>query len=130
MIANGKREGILLDLIDKNSQVTHTTFIANENVASGVKKWIAHSESFAKGRVIINQGAAEALLSDKAHSLLFIGIISIEGSFEKGDIVKITTQDGTELGVGKAQMDSEKATANIGKKGLRPFVHYDYLYLV
>lgn len=130
MIANGKREGILLDLIDKNSQITHTTFIANEREASGVKKWIAHSESFAKGRVIINQGAAEALLSDKAHSLLFIGITSIEGSFEKGDIVKITTQDGTELGVGKAQMDSEKATANIGKKGLRPFVHYNYLYLI
>ena len=129
MIANGKREGILLDLIDKNSQVTHTTFIANENVASGVKKWIAHSESFAKGKVIVNQGAGEALSTEKAHSLLFIGIVAIEGNFEKGDIVKIMTEDGTELGVGKAQMDSVKATANIGKKGLRPFIHYDYLYL-
>lgn len=129
MIANGKRDGILLDLIDKNSQITHTTFVANENVASGVKKWIAHSESFAKGKVIVNQGAAEALISDKAHSLLFIGITAIEGSFEKGDIVKVVTEDGTELGVGKAQMDSEKAIANIGKKGLRPFIHYDYLFM-
>lgn len=129
MIANGKREGILLDLIDKNSQITHTTFIANKKGASGVKKWIAHSESFAKGKVVINQGAAEALCTEKAHSLLFIGIVAIEGSFKKGDIVKIATEDGTELGVGKAQMDSEKAATNVGKKRVKPFIHYDYLFI-
>ena len=129
MIANGKRDDILLDLTADKSQVPHTTFIANSKEASGVKKWIAHSESFAKGRICINQGAADALLADKASSVLFIGITAIEGHFEKGEIVKIVAPDGREIGVGKAAYDSEKAQTLIGKKGLRPMVHYDYLYL-
>ena len=58
-----------------------------------------------------------------------IGITAIEGHFDKGEIVKIVAPDGRELGVGKAAYDSEKAQSLIGKKGLRPMVHYDYLYL-
>lgn len=129
IIANGKRNGILLDLLKGKQEVLHTTFVANEKGASGVKKWIAHSESFAKGRIHINQGAAEALSGNKATSLLFIGITAIEGQFEKGDIVKIVGPDGIELGVGKTSYDNQKAQSLLGKKGLRPMIHYDYLYL-
>jgi glutamate 5-kinase len=128
MIANGKREGILLDLIDKNNQITHTTFIANQKKASGVKKWIAHSESFAKGYVVLNEGATEAL-SSKASSVLLVGITEIGGEFAKGDIVKILNQEKEELGVGIAQYESQKARECMGKKGVKPFIHYDYLYL-
>ena len=34
----------------------------------------AHSDDFARGEVYINEGARQALLSDKAVSLLMIGI--------------------------------------------------------
>jgi glutamate 5-kinase len=128
IIANGKREGILTDLIKKDCSIPHTTFMANQKKASGVKKWIAHSESFAKGYVVLNEGATEALTS-KASSVLLVGITEVGGEFVKGDIVKILNQDKEELGVGIAQYDSDKARENIGKKGQRAFIHYDYLYL-
>lgn len=128
IIANGKRDGILSHLIEKNCTIPHTTFMANQKKASGVKKWIAHSESFAKGYVVLNEGATEALVS-KASSVLLVGITEVGGEFAKGDIVKILNSEKEELGVGIAQYDSDKARENIGKKGQRAFIHYDYLYL-
>ncbi|MDR1678498.1 MAG: glutamate 5-kinase [Prevotellaceae bacterium] len=129
IIANGKRDNILPDLLKKNSNTVCTKFIANGKEASSVKKWVAHSEGFAKGEIHVNAGAREALLGSKATSVLFVGVTGIKGSFEKDDIVKIIDENGVSLGVGKAQYDSEKARQLIGKKGQRPLVHYDYLYL-
>lgn len=60
---------------------------------------------------------------------MFVGITEILGEFEKDDIVKIIDENGKQLGVGKTQYDNKKATQLIGKKGQRPLVHYDYLYL-
>jgi glutamate 5-kinase len=129
IIANGKKDNILPELLKTGSSTLCTKFIANSKGASSVKKWIAHSDSFAKGEVHINAGATEALVRKKATSLLFVGITSIKGEFEKDDIIKIIDQNGKSLGVGKAQYDSTKAAQLIGKKGVRPLVHYDYLYL-
>jgi glutamate 5-kinase len=128
IIANGKRENILPQLLE-NSNTISTRFTPNPKPVSGVKKWIAHSESFAKGEIHINKKAADALIGNKATSLLFVGITEIKGDFEKNDIVKIITDDSQILGVGKAQYDSTKARLLIGKKGQRPLIHYDYLYL-
>lgn len=129
IIANGKKDNILPDLLKTGSDMVCTKFIANEKMASGVKKWIAHSDSFAKGEVHVNAGARAALEGSKATSVLFVGVTAINGEFEKDDIVKIFDEAGNQLGVGKAQYDSEKALQLIGKKGVRPLVHYDYLYL-
>ena len=128
IIANGKRDGILPHLIEKDCTIPHTTFMANQKKASGVKKWIAHSESFAKGYVVLNEGATEALVSI-ASSVLLVGITEVGGEFAKVDIVKILSPEKEELGVGIAQYDSDKARESIGKKGQRAFIHYDYLYL-
>jgi len=129
IIANGKKDNILPDLLVTGSDRICTKFIANSKEVSSVKKWIAHSDSFAKGEIHVNAGAAEALLASKATSLLFVGVTNIKGDFEKDDIVKIFNEKGKQLGVGKAQQDSEKARQLIGTKGHRPLVHYDYLYL-
>lgn len=129
IIANGKRDHILPDLLKKESDMVSTRFVPNKKGASSIKKWVAHSEGFAKGEVHVNTGAKEALTGKKATSVLFVGITEIKGDFEKGDIVKIIDEEGNQFGIGKVQYDSEKARQLIGKKGQRPFVHYDYLYL-
>ena len=126
IIANGKRDDILLKLMH-NADTLCTRFVPKAKPISGVKKWIAHSDGFAKGDITINAKALEALKGDKAVSILPVGIIEVSGDFEKDDIVKIFDEDGNELGVGRAQYDSEKARTLIGKKGVRPLVHYDYL---
>lgn len=129
IIANGKRECILLELLDKKLDVVSTQFVASKGDVSSVKKWIAHSEGFAKGEIHVNENAAIALTGEKAVSLLPIGAIKIVGDFEKDDIVRIYDPTGQSLGVGKVQYDSEKAREMIGKKNQKPLVHCDYLYL-
>lgn len=129
IIANGRRANILIDLVRKPEQTVHTEFLPGAEPASGVKKWIAHSESFAKGNIRINKKAAEALCDDKAVSLLFVGVTAVEGEFEEGDLVNITDEEGRRIGVGKSSFDSDEARRNIGKHDMRPLVHYDYLYI-
>jgi glutamate 5-kinase len=77
--------------------------------------------------VIINNGAKEVLLNDKVASLLMIGVTKIEGSFKRGDIIRILDEDGNTIGLGKSQYDSEKASFNIGEKQSKPIIKYDYL---
>jgi glutamate 5-kinase len=129
IIANGKRDNILPELLREGSTMICTKFIANAKETSSIKKWVAHSDGFAKGEIVINAGAKTALLGNKASSILLVGVTAISGDFEKGDIVKILDEQGNPLGVGKVQHDSEKARQHIGKKGPKPLVHYDYLYL-
>ena len=128
-IANGKKENILIQLLDKKSDVVCTRFVASSGEFSSVKKWIAHSQGFAKGEIHVNHNAAIALKGEKAVSLLPIGATKIVGEFEKDDIVKIIDNNGIELGIGKVQYNNEKATDMLGKKNQKPLVHCDYLYL-
>jgi glutamate 5-kinase len=125
-IANGTRDSIITDIV-REKEVPYTHFVASNKKETGVKKWLSHSDTFAKGAVIINNGAKKALLGDKATSLLMIGITGVEGSFKSGDVVRIVDEDGNNIGLGKAQYDSEKTAQNAGEKLSKPFIHYDYL---
>lgn len=112
-----------------HSSLKYTRFTPSEEPVSSVKKWIAHSEGFAKGELHINEQATLVLASDKAVSILPVGITAIEGEFEKDDIVRIIDFEGNPIGVGKANCDSVQAREAIGKHGKKPVVHYDYLYI-
>lgn len=126
-IANGTKNNTLLDIV--NGKIKDYTHFVPHSKTTSVKKWLAHSQSFTKGFVTVNQGAMDALLGEKATSLLFIGITGVEGTFEKGDIVGIYGPENQKLGIGKAMYDSQTVAECMGKKQNRPFVHYDYLVL-
>lgn len=127
-IANGTRDAIITDIV-REKDVPFTHFVASSEHETGVKKWLSHSDTFAKGAVIINKGAKEALLGEKATSLLMIGIVKVQGFFKKGDIVRILDESGNNVGLGKSQFDSKKTEQNIGEKINKPFIHYDFLLL-
>ena len=130
MIANGKRENVLTDILLAGKEVPHTTFVAQRRTVSSVKKWIAHSDGFAKGEIHINQGAYVALTSTaQASSLLAVGVTRVDGEFEKDDIVKIVAPDGRVFAVGRTAYDSEEARKLIGVQGAKPIVHYNYLFI-
>jgi glutamate 5-kinase len=138
IIANGKRDNILPALVHINPETGRnepdphcpcTRFKADSRATSGVKKWIAHSEDFSKGSLILNKGAVAAVTGNRAASILPVGVTAIEGEFEEDDIVRICAPDGTQLGVGKVSTDSASARRQLGVKGARPLVHYDYLWL-
>ena len=125
-IANGARDNIVSDIVT-GRDVPCTYFPGSSKKKKGFKKWLNHSDTFAKGAVYINEGAKDALLAQKATSLLLIGITRIDGNFRSGDIVRILDEKGKNIGLGVSQYESEKARAKIGEKQSKPFIHYDYL---
>lgn len=128
IIANGRNENILVRLL-KSKDTVCTRFLPSSKEVSSIKKWIAHSDSFTKGEIHINDGAKEALLSNKAVSLLPIGMTKVIGSFESDDIVRIMDEQGNQIGVGRTAYNNEKAKEMIGKSHKKPIIHYDYLYI-
>lgn len=127
VIANGRREGIVTALADGARDVPHTVFEAAPRTASGLKKWIAHSDSFAKGSVTVNNGCATALSAGA--SLLPVGISDVKGSFKADDIITIIDPDGHTVAWGKASADADTARLNAGKPGTPVLVHADYMFL-
>ncbi len=128
IIANGTHKNIITDVLTRKN-TSCTRFIANKSKSNSVRKWLSHSDTFAKGIVYINKGAREALLGNTATSLLLIGITRIEGVFEKGDLVRIIDEKNQQIGIGKSQYSSANATELKGEKRKKPFIHYDYLVL-
>lgn len=128
-VANGTTENVLINLLDLQKEFKHTHFIPSPKAASGVKKWIAYSDDFAKGKIVINEGAIKALDSDKAVSLLPVGIVKVIEEFKKDDLIKILDETGKLIGVGKAGYSSEKIETEKLSGRQKPVIHYDYLYL-
>ena len=127
-LANGATENVLISVVEENPALVHTCFTAGKKT-SMIKKWLAYSELGTKGEIHINAGAKKGLLSDKATSLLLIGVTRITGNFQKGDIVKILDEGGVLVGFGKSQYNADTAIKKIGVKNTKPVIHYDYLYL-
>lgn len=127
-LANGGKENVLIQLLEEDPALVHTYFSPGKKRTT-IKNWLAYSELDSKGEVHINQGAREILFSDRATSLLMIGVTKITGSFKKGDIVKIMDHEGQFIGLGKAHFSADTAIRKIGEKNTKPIVHYDYLYL-
>jgi len=127
IIANGMREDIILDLL-KKKDVPCTRFLASKK-QSPVKKWIAQSEGFEKGAIVINQNAKEVLLAPTVASLLPVGVVGVQGDFHKNDIVRIETESGERIGLGRSSFNADRLRELMGKKGEHCVVHYDYLFI-
>ena len=129
IIANGKRENILVDIAKGTGDVPCTVFVPSAVEVSSIKKWIAHSDGFAKGAIHLNEGATAIVLGEHAASILPVGVTKVEGDFERHDIVSIVDSNGNNVGVGRVSLCSDDARSVIGLKDQKPLVHYDYLYL-
>lgn len=127
VIANGMRDNVLVELMHSPGSTVHTELLPNPQPAGAIKKWIAHSSSFAKGRVTVNVKAAEALRGNLAVSLLMVGVVKVEGDFEEGDLVVVADESGAEVAIGRSAYDAETARSIVGKHDVRPIVHYDYM---
>ena len=129
IIANGLTDNILVELAEHPQQTMHTEFRPNPNPTSRIKKWIAHSASFAQGSVHINAKAEEALKGDKAVSLLPVGVTAVDGDFEEGDIIDVVNPEGKTIALGRSGYNAADARKVIGQHDVKPMIHYDYLYM-
>ena len=130
-IANGTRPGILRRLVlGEEPALPYTCFAPAATPVSGVKRWLAHSGSFAKGTVVVNDGAADRLRSPEgAASVLGVGVTAVDGDFGRGEVVRVAGPDGSTLGWGKAECGADEARAKIGRPATRPIIHADYLFI-
>lgn len=125
-IANGRTENVIHKILNNETIGTH---FPAKKITSNIKKYIAHSFEEPKGKVVVNAGAKAVLLSNKAHSLLPVGVTQVIGKFKKGDIIKIVDEADREIGLGLARYGYKKAKEVIGVKNEKPVIHYDHLYL-
>ena len=128
-IANGMTKNVLIDLMNIESDFKHTYFVPNPKTTSSVKKWIAYSDDFAKGEVVVNKGASAALCSDKAVSLLPSGIVKVIAKFKKDDLIRIVDEQAKVIGIGRASYSSDKIEIEKLSEKQKPTIHYDYLYI-
>lgn len=77
------------------------------------RRWVVARH--AKGRVLVDAGAARALLRD-GRSLLPAGIAGVEGRFARGDTVAVLGPDGEEIARGLASLSAEEMESVRGKR--------------
>lgn len=129
IIANGKRNNILTDIVLGDTDTVFTEFAAAQEPASSLKRWIAHSDGFVKGAIIINDRAVEAVNSEHATSILPIGVIGVTGDFDKDDLIKVLDSEGHVVAIGRSSYSVEEVREAAGRRRRRPVIHYDYLYV-
>jgi glutamate 5-kinase len=62
------------------------------------KRWLGFSTQ-PSGKLVVDDGAAQAL-RESASSLLPIGIVRVDGEFNKGEVVAVHTSDGGQVAKG------------------------------
>ena len=86
------------------------TVFVSDNEITKKRRWI--KAAHASGRIIIDDGAVKAVLDHK--SLLPVGIRSVEGTFDKGEVVEIINGD-VRIAKGISGYSSKDLTAIAGK---------------
>lgn len=126
IIADGTDPEIMSKIIAGSAG---TRFPALGGVSSA-KRWLASADDHATGSVTVNAGAQIALFdSGRLTSLLPVGIVAVDGRFNRGDVIQILNPDGKVLGCGLARYGHEEAVNLMGRRGQKVLIHYDYLYL-
>lgn len=109
LIANGKEPFIIKKIF--NGEDFGTMFLPQNEGLSGKKRWIGYATNII-GKIVVNSGAKEALISEK--SLLPVGVVKIINEFSKGDVVSILDENGEEFARGIVNYDSTACNCLIG----------------
>lgn len=119
VIANGRSKNILNLLVDDPTQAG-TLFVPKKSYLAAKKHWIAFGTK-PKGKIIVDEGAKKALLENK--SLLSVGVVSLDGKFERTDIVIIADSQGIEFARGKSEISSKSLEEIKGRRSNREIIH-------
>jgi glutamate 5-kinase len=110
VIANSQTKNVIIDII-AGKQIG-TIFKAQKRLP-GIKRWIAYGASV-KGQIFVNEGAKKAILGGA--SLLPVGVISVTGTFNEGDVVSLVDQMGIEFAKGNPNYNSAEINVIKGLK--------------
>jgi len=111
VICNGTAAGTLAAAAA--GEAVGTRFAPRPGKASSFKLWIKHAKP-ARGTLGVDAGAAR-VLRESGSSLLPVGIVGVDGSFEAGDAVEVAA-DGTVIGKGIVEYSAGELSRVIGLK--------------
>lgn len=96
IIANGREEGIMENIIIQGKNLgTHC--LPSREFHSSRDRWLVGG-AVQRGSITVNAKAAQALQENK--SLLPVGIMTVEGNFQRGDAVRVLDETGESIAVG------------------------------
>ena len=111
VIAWGREPDVLTRLF--SGEAIGSLLVAATPPVAARKQWLADHLKPA-GRLTLDAGAVTALIADRK-SLLAIGATSVEGTFERGEVVSVLTPDGREIARGLVNYGAAE-TARILRK--------------
>lgn len=96
IIASGHEPDVLSRLAI--GEVIGTCLEADIAPMAAKKQWLADQLQL-RGRLVLDEGAVQVLL-EQGKSLLSIGVVAVEGEFERGDVVACVSPQGQEIARG------------------------------
>jgi len=111
-VANSREERVLARIIDGEDIGTFFVPQKGKKVKS-LKRWIAFGMR-AKGSIVIDEGAKKAII-EKGKSILPVGVVDAEGSFNPGDTLKVYSLDGELIAKGISNFSDKEVRSIKGK---------------
>ncbi|MDP2341801.1 MAG: glutamate 5-kinase [Deltaproteobacteria bacterium] len=111
VIARGLQRGILREVFDGHDVGTVISATASDR-DTAKRRWIGSLKS--RGSIVVDDGAVAALL--KNSSLLFAGVVAVEGDFAAWEVVTVKDRAGKVFARGLCAVSAETARLVMGKK--------------
>ena len=111
IIASGRESNVLVRLADGEAIGTHLE--ATQMKTAARKQWLADHLRVGGG-VVLDDGAVKVLIKE-GKSLLPIGVVAVQGQFERGDVIACLDAQGKEVARGLVNYSSGE-TARIMRK--------------
>jgi glutamate 5-kinase len=105
VIASGREPDVLLRLA--RGEVVGTQLLAGHAKLAARKQWMADHLQL-RGWVTVDDGAARRLRAQGA-SLLPVGVVEVQGDFERGDVIAVRDGNGVEVARGLSNYAASQA---------------------
>jgi glutamate 5-kinase len=112
VIASAESPSVVLDGVA--GKPVGTVIRARQHRLPSRKLWIAFAQG-ASGRVIVDDGARNALMRD-GRSLLAAGVRDVDGRFEADDAVEVVGEDGRPFAKGLARVSGDALRTIAGRR--------------
>ncbi len=105
LIASGESDNVLSRLMA--GEMLGTLFTTDNDRITAHQQWLAAHLQTA-GRLVLDDGAVAAI-KEQHRSLLPVGVKTVEGHFERGDVVECVDTQGKRIAVGRVNYSSRSA---------------------
>ncbi|HHX44034.1 MAG TPA: glutamate 5-kinase [Chloroflexi bacterium] len=124
VIASGNRENALAGALERT--VPATWFPARITPDEGRKRWML-AQAHTAGSVWVDDGACQAVVHG-GKSLLPVGIVEVQGTFERGALVSVRDSSGREVARGLGNYDSADLRRILGQRScdIADILGFDY----